>query len=334
MWTLPSLARAVTLVPRRPAAALPLPTTPSASGPTAAPDPRYVKIVEVGPRDGLQNEKALVPTATKIALINRLADAGLPAVEATSFVSPKWVPQMRDNAAVLTGIARRPGVTYPVLTPNVQGMEAALKAGATEVAIFASASESFSRKNLNCSIDESLQRFEGVMALARQYEVPVRGYTSMVLGCPYEGAIAPEAVAQLCAKLMAMGCYEISLGDTVGVGTPPGMARLLAAVTPVVPVAQLAVHCHDTYGRALANIATALDHGVRVVDASVAGLGGCPYADGATGNVATEKVVAMLHEMGYTTGVDLDQLHGVAAWINAQLGREPSERAPSPTTER
>ncbi|KAI9168309.1 hypothetical protein H9P43_007681 [Blastocladiella emersonii ATCC 22665] len=281
-----------------------------------------VKIVEVGPRDGLQNEKQVIPTATKVELINRLAEeAKLTHIEATAFVSPKWVPQMADNAAVLSAIRRAPGVTYSVLTPNVKGLEGALSARAGEVAIFGAASEAFSRKNINCSIAESLARFEDVMREARAHAVPVRGYVSCVLGCPYEGAVAPEKVAEVAAKLLDMGCHEISLGDTIGVGTPGSMARMLDHVLRIVPVDKVAVHCHDTYGQALANIVVALDKGVRTVDASVAGLGGCPYAKGASGNVATEDVVYMLHGMGYETGADLASLVKIGNWISNELGR-------------
>ncbi|ORZ34039.1 hypothetical protein BCR44DRAFT_1493379 [Catenaria anguillulae PL171] len=282
-----------------------------------------VKIVEVGPRDGLQNEKQVIPTPTKVALINRLAtEATLSHIEATAFVSPKWVPQMADNAAVLSSITRVPGVTYSVLTPNVKGLEGALQAGVGEVAIFGAASEAFSRKNINCSIEESLARFQDVMRVAKERNVPVRGYVSCVLGCPYEGSVKPEKVADVAAKLLAMGCHEISLGDTIGVGTPGAMANMLDHVLKVVPVHQVAVHCHDTYGQALANVLVALEKGVRTVDASVAGLGGCPYAKGASGNVATEDVVYMLHGMGYETGVDLGNLVKIGNWISAELGRE------------
>ncbi|KAJ1973888.1 hypothetical protein H4R34_004923 [Dimargaris verticillata] len=281
----------------------------------------YVKIVEVGPRDGLQNEKQVVATAVKVDLINRLSDTGIPVVEATSFVSPKWVPQMADASQVLTQIHRAPRVSYPVLTPNVKGFHAALAAGAREVAIFGAASESFSLKNINCSIEESLARFQAVMDEAHTHNIPVRGYVSCVLGCPYEGRVTPDAVARVAQKLFDMGCYEISLGDTIGVGTPVSMREMLKATTQVVPVQRLAVHCHDTYGRALANIYEALQHGVRVVDSSVAGLGGCPYAKGATGNVATEDVVDMLDKLGYITNVDLPKLVKVGQFISAHLSR-------------
>src|SRR5579875_1632688 len=235
-----------------------------------------VRIVEVGPRDGLQNERTQVPTAVKIELIERLADAGLRSIEATAFVSPKWVPQMADHAEVLRGLRRVPGVTYPVLTPNLKGFEAAVAAGAQEVAVFAAASESFSQKNINCSIAESLERFAPVMEAARTAKVRVRGYVSCVVGCPYEGAIQPAAVADVARKLLDAGCYEISLGDTIGVGTPKQTLEMLRAVNGRVPIAQLAGHFHDTYGQALANIYAALEFGVRIFDASVSGLGGCP----------------------------------------------------------
>jgi hydroxymethylglutaryl-CoA lyase len=290
--------------------------------------PRQVRIVEVGPRDGLQNEKRLVPADTKVELIARLADAGLTAIEATSFVSPKWVPQMGDNAEVLTRVlaARRPGVAYPVLTPNLKGFEAALAAGAEEVAVFGAASESFSQKNINCSIAESLERFRPVTEAARTAGVRVRGYVSCVLGCPYEGPIAPAKVAEVAATLIDMGCYEVSLGDTIGTGTPLATQRMLEAVLARVPVERLAGHYHDTYGMAAANIYASLELGVAVFDASVGGLGGCPYAAGASGNVATEDVVWLLDGMGIDTGVSLDALVDIAAWISAALGREPASR--------
>jgi hydroxymethylglutaryl-CoA lyase len=286
-----------------------------------------VKIVEVGPRDGLQNEPREVPTAVKVELIERLADAGLPAVEATAFVSPKWVPQMADHTEVLERIRRKPGVSYPVLTPNLKGFEAARAAGATEVAIFGAASEAFSRKNINCSIAESLERFRPVAAAARNAGVKVRGYISCVLGCPYEGDVDPVRVADVAAALHEMGCYEISLGDTIGVGTPGRAKAMIEACARRVPVERLAGHYHDTYGQALANIYASLELGVTTFDASIAGLGGCPYAKGATGNVATEDVVYMLHGMGIATGVDLDRLVGIGQWICGVLGKEPASRA-------
>ena len=288
---------------------------------------KQVKIVEVGPRDGLQNEPGEVSTEVKVALIERLADAGLPAVEATAFVSPKWVPQMADHTEVLERIRRKPGVSYPVLTPNLKGFEAARAAGATEVAIFGAASEAFSRRNINCSIAESLQRFGPVVEKALENGVKVRGYISCVLGCPYEGDIDPQRVAEVAQALHAMGCYEVSLGDTIGVGTPARAKAMIEACARRMPVERLAGHYHDTYGQALANIYASLELGVRTFDASVAGLGGCPYAKGATGNVATEDVVYMLHGMGIATGVDLDGVVDIGQWICGVLGKEPGSRA-------
>lgn len=288
--------------------------------------PIHVKIVEVGPRDGLQNEKQLVPTATKIALIEKLAAAGLSAIEATAFVSPKWVPQMGDNAAVMRGIQRQSGVTYPVLVPNLQGFDAAIEAGATEVAMFAAASESFSQKNINCSIAESLKRFEPVVSSATALDLKVRGYVSCVVGCPYEGTVSPEAVASVAKALFDMGCYEVSLGDTIGVGTPAHIQRMLEATAHHIPVAKLAGHYHDTYGMAVANIYASLQMGVATFDASVAGLGGCPYAPGAAGNVATEDVVYLLEGLGIATGIDLQALAAVGQWISGELGRTNASR--------
>jgi len=288
--------------------------------------PKSVRIVDVGPRDGLQNEKQVVATDTKVELIARLADAGLTTIEATSFVSPKWVPQMGDNAEVMARIARRPGVSYPVLTPNLKGFEAALAAGAQEVAVFGAASESFSQKNINCSIAESLARFRPVTEAAQAAGVKVRGYVSCVAGCPYEGPVAPEKVAEVAETLMSMGCYEISLGDTIGSGNPANITRMLEAVMQRVPVERLAGHYHDTYGMAAANIYASLQLGVAVFDASVGGLGGCPYAAGASGNAATEDVVWLLNGLGIATGIDLDRLVDTAAWISAVLGREPASR--------
>ena len=285
-----------------------------------------VKIVEVGPRDGLQNEKQLVPAATKIALIERLAAAGLKEIEATSFVSPKWVPQMADAAEVLAGLKRQAGVRYPVLVPNLQGLERALAAGVQEIAVFTAASDAFNRKNINASVDESLARIQPVVAEARARGVMVRGYVSTVLGCPYQGAVPVSEVVRVAAALAAMGCTEISLGDTIGVGTPKKAAEMLRACASVVPMQMLAVHFHDTYGQALANIYACLEAGVRVVDASVGGLGGCPYAKGATGNVATEDLVYLLEGLGMASGVDLGALCTVSRWISAELGRAPSSR--------
>lgn len=283
--------------------------------------PKRVKIVEVGPRDGLQNEKELVPAAVKIALIDRLSATGLAAIEVTSFVSPKWVPQMADNAEVLAGINRHPGVDYPVLVPNLKGMEAALAADIKEIAIFASASELFSQKNINCSVAESIERFAAVIDLAKQHQIKIRGYVSCVLGCPYEGEVDPAAVAKVSVKLLELGCYEVSLGDTVGVGTPGQAQHLIDAVAAAVPIDKLAVHFHDTYGQALANILAVLERGISVVDSSVAGLGGCPYANGAAGNVATEDLLYMLNGLGIETGVNLDQLVAASHFISQKLGR-------------
>ena len=288
--------------------------------------PTHVRIVEMGPRDGLQNEKQIVSTETKVELIARLGAAGLQAIEATSFVSPRWVPQMGDAADVMARIERLPGVSYPVLTPNLQGFEAALAAGAGEVAVFAAASESFSRKNINCTIAESLARFEPVMAAARTAGVRVRGYVSCVLGCPYEGDIRPEAVADVAATLFAMGCYEVSLGDTIGAGTPGKTRRMLDAVARRVPVDKLAGHYHDTFGQAVANVYASLEAGVACFDSAVAGLGGCPYAPGASGNVATEDVVYMLDGLGIQTGISLDALVDTAGWISERLGRPPASK--------
>jgi len=285
-----------------------------------------VKIVEVGPRDGLQNEAREVPTEVKLELIERLAAAGLRSVEATAFVSPKWVPQMADHVEVLERIRRKPGVSYPVLTPNLKGFEAARAAGATEVAIFGAASEGFSRRNINCSIAESLDRFRPVAEAAKKNNVKVRGYVSCVLGCPYEGEVSPQQVANVAGDLYDMGCYEVSLGDTIGTGTPGKTKAMIAACTARIPVEKLAGHYHDTYGQALANIYASLELGVRTFDASVAGLGGCPYAAGASGNVATEDVVYMLHGLGMDTGVDLDKLVEIGRWICAVLRREPSSK--------
>jgi hydroxymethylglutaryl-CoA lyase len=278
-------------------------------------------MVEVGPRDGLQNEEAIVPTEVKVGLIDRLSASGLSAIEVTSFVSAKWVPQMADNAQVFAGIARRPGVGYSALVPNLAGLEAAVAAGADEVAVFASASEAFSRKNINCSIEESLERFAAVIAAARERALPVRGYLSCVLGCPYQGEVAPGAVAEVAGRLYRLGCYEISLGDTIGVGVPSRTRDLIEAVAVEVPIERLAVHFHDTYGQALANILTALEMGVTVVDSSVDGLGGCPYAKGATGNVASQDVLYLLNGLGIETGVDLDALNAAGAYISSYLNR-------------
>ena len=286
--------------------------------------PKHVKIVEVGPRDGLQNEKQAIDTATKVELIARLGASGLKTIEATAFVSPKWVPQMADNAEVMRQITRLDGVTYPVLTPNLKGLEAALATGVTEVAVFAAASEAFSQKNINCSISESIERFVPVIESAREHGVAVRGYVSTVVGCPYQGDVPPEKVAEVAKALFDLGCYEISLGDTIGVGTPLKVQAMLAEVSKAVPMDKLAGHFHNTYGMAIANIYASLQMGMAVFDASVAGLGGCPYAKGASGNVATEDVVYLLNGLGIDSGVDLTSLVETAVWVSAQLGRAPA----------
>lgn len=283
--------------------------------------PKKVKIVEVGPRDGLQNEKTIVPTEVKIELINRLADAGLTTIEATSFVSPKWVPQMGDNVLVMSGIRRRPGLKFPVLVPNLKGLEAAIAAGAEEVAIFGSASETFSQKNINCSIEESFIRFGEVIEAARSRNIPVRGYVSCVLGCPYEGKVSADAVARVAGRLNELGCYEISLGDTIGIGTPAEALAMVNAVAKVVPRNSIAAHFHDTCGQALANILAVLEQGITTFDSSVAGLGGCPYAAGASGNVATEDLLYMLNGLGIKTGVDLIKLISVGRYISDYICR-------------
>ncbi len=288
--------------------------------------PERVRIVEVGPRDGLQNEATPVDVATRIGLIDRLTAAGLPAIESGSFVSPKWVPQMADTDAVLAGITRRDGVDYPVLVPNMRGLEAALAAGVGEVAVFGAASESFSRKNINCSIAESLERFRPVCDAAIRQGLRVRGYVSCVLGCPYEGEIAPRAVATVARALADMGCYEVSLGDTVGTGTPGKARAMIEAVAAELPVGMLAAHFHDTYGQALANLYAVLQLGVATVDSSVIGLGGCPYAAGASGNVATEDVLYLLDGLDIETGVDMDALLAAGRFIGEHLGRTPSGR--------
>lgn len=273
-----------------------------------------VTVFEVGPRDGLQNEARQIATEDKIRLVDLLSDAGLTRIEVTSFVSPKWVPQMADAAEVLAGIFRRPGTAYAALTPNLRGFEAALAAGVDEVAVFGAASETFSQRNINCSIAESLDRFTPVLEAARAAGVPVRGYVSCVTDCPYEGPIAPQAVASVAGRLCDMGCFEISLGDTIGHGTPETVSAMLMAVLEVVPARQLAGHFHDTEGRALENIAVSLEHGLRVFDAAVGGLGGCPYAPGAAGNVATEAVAEMLESNGHTIGVDSAKLTEAATF--------------------
>lgn len=288
--------------------------------------PHRVRIVEVGPRDGLQNEAATVPTAAKIELIDRLSATGLETIEATSFVSPKWVPQLADAAEVYAGIHRRPGVRYPVLVPNLQGYERARAAGADEVAVFTAASEAFNRRNTNAGIDESLERFAPVLEHAAADGVRVRGYVSTVLGCPYQGEVPLADVVRVARALHAMGCYEISLGDTIGVGTPGKARTMLLAVAADVPMPALAVHFHDTYGQALANVLACLEEGVAVVDAAVAGTGGCPYARGASGNLATEDLVYMLHGLGVETGVDLAMLADTGTWLSGILGRGSGSR--------
>ena len=289
--------------------------------------PRAVRLCEVGPRDGLQNEKALVPTDVKVALIDRLTDAGFPAIEATSFVSPKWVPQMADAADVMARIRRKQGVRYPVLTPNMRGFEAARAARCDEVAVFVAATESFSKRNINCSIAESLERAQPVFEAARAAGIRVRGYLSVVLGCPYEGDVDPAVVTRIAAALHRMGAYEVSLGDTIGTGTAGRTQALFRQVAAEVPMEALAGHFHDTYGQALANIYAALELGVATFDCSVAGLGGCPYAKGATGNVASEDVVYLLDGLGIETGVDMTKLRDAGRFISAFLGRETASRA-------
>ncbi len=288
--------------------------------------PKRVKLVEVGPRDGLQNEPTPIDTDTKVEFIDRLSMTGLRVIEVTSFVSPKWVPQLADAADVLSRIKREHDVVYPVLVPNMQGMERALAAGAEEVAVFTAASEMFCQKNTNCSIDESIKRFKSVIAKAKSEDVRVRAYISCALGCPYEGAVERERVAALAQRLYELGCYEISLGDTIGVGTPLQAKEMLAAAARKTSIEHLAVHFHDTRGQALANILACLEIGVSVIDASVAGLGGCPYANGATGNVASEDVLYMLQGLGIETGVDLDKLIEAGRFINSKLNRGSQSR--------
>ncbi len=285
-----------------------------------------MKIVEVGPRDGLQNEKTLISADNKVALINMLSDAGLTTIESGSFVSPKWVPQMATSNEVFHKIKRTQGVSYAALTPNMKGFEAALAAGVDEVAIFGAASESFSQKNINCSIAESLTRFVPIMAAAKEANIPVRGYVSCVVGCPYEGEIAPEKVAEVAQKLFEMGCYEISLGDTIGTGTVTSVQKMLHTVMSKVPNEKLAVHFHDTYGQALTNIYAALQLGIKVVDSAIAGLGGCPYAKGASGNVATEDVVYMLNGLNITHNINFDKLLNAGWFISDQLNKEPASK--------
>ncbi|QOY63678.1 hydroxymethylglutaryl-CoA lyase [Lysobacter sp. H21R4] len=285
-----------------------------------------VRIVEVGPRDGLQNEKAIIATADKIALVDRLSATGLRSIEATSFVSPKWVPQLADAAEVYTGITRKPGVRYPVLVPNERGYERALAVGVEEIAVFTAASEAFNQKNINASIAESLTRFEPVLARAKADGIRVRGYVSTVLGCPYQGEVPVAEVVRVARELHQMGCYEVSLGDTIGIGTPGKARAMLRAVASEVPMDALAVHFHDTYGQALSNILACLEEGIGVVDSAVSGVGGCPYAKGASGNVASEDVVYMLDGLGVETGVDLALLAETGRWLAALLGRETGSK--------
>jgi hydroxymethylglutaryl-CoA lyase len=294
--------------------------------------PKSVKIVEVGPRDGLQNEQGLVSLTAKVALVEQLADAGCTVIETGSFVSPKWVPQMADSAAVFKKIKRQNHVRYTALTPNLRGLEAAIKSKVDEVAIFGAASEAFSQKNINCSIAESLARFLPVIELAQKHQLPVRGYVSCVLGCPYEGDVSPQKVAEVSQQLMNMGCYEISLGDTIGTGTPVKTQLMLDAVLDFIPKNKLAVHFHDTYGQALANILIALQQGISVVDSAVSGLGGCPYAKGASGNVATEDLVYMLHGMNIETGINLERLTRAGLNMMQALGRQSNSKVALATT--
>lgn len=288
--------------------------------------PQKVRIVEVGPRDGLQNEKQAIPTIAKVQLINNLVDAGLKYIEAGSFVNPKWVPQMADSSDVFSGIQRKPGVTFAALTPNLQGFERALVAGANEVAIFAAASEEFSQKNINCSIAESITRFETLITSAKKHNIPVRGYISCVAGCPYTGKVDENVVAGIARELLALGCYEISLGDTIGTGTAGQIKTLINLLTKNIPVKKLAVHMHDTYGQALANIYAALEMGVSVIDSSVAGLGGCPYAVGATGNIATEDVVYLLDGLGIEHGINMEKLIYAGNTISSLLNKPTNSK--------
>lgn len=288
--------------------------------------PSHVRIVEVGPRDGLQNEALPIATAIKLELIERLVQAGLKTIEATAFVSPKWVPQMADQSAVMAAVPPRPGVTYTALTPNLKGFDSAMAAGCREVAVFAAASEAFSQKNINCSIAESIARFQPILDAAHGQGVRVRGYVSCVLGCPYSGPVAPQAVATVAEQLMDLGCYEVSLGDTIGAGTPGKTQAMIDACAGRVGIDRLAGHFHDTWGMAIANIYAALEMGMASFDASVAGLGGCPYSPGASGNVATEDLVYLLDGLAIASGVDLAALVATADWISGQLGRAPASK--------
>ncbi len=288
--------------------------------------PRHVKIVEVGPRDGLQNESLTIPTENKIEFIDKLSDTGLSAIEVTSFVSPKWIPQLADSADVFNSIKKNPKISYSSLVPNLKGLERAIEVGAKEIAIFGAASETFSQKNINCSIFESFQRFEEVINQAKPHGIKIRGYLSCALGCPFEGDIAPEKVASLAKELRELGCYEVSLGDTIGVGTPLKAKRLIELTANDMPLEQIAVHFHDTYGQAIANIFAVLEQGISVVDSSVAGLGGCPYAQGATGNVATEDVVYLLQGLNINSGVDLVKLAKTGIFISKLLNRQTQSK--------
>ena len=286
-----------------------------------------VKIVEVGPRDGLQNEKQSVSVGTRVELIERLVVAGLKNIEAVSFVSPKWVPQMTGAAEIMQGVPQAKGIQYSALTPNLQGLEAAIAAGLKEVAVFGAASEAFSQHNINCSIRESLERFRSVMQTAQEHGIKVRGYVSCVLGCPYEGQVSPQKVSEVARLMLEMGCYEISLGDTIGVGNPASIQRLIEACSRKIPIDKLAGHYHDTYGMAIANIYASLQMGMAIFDSSVAGLGGCPYAQGASGNVATEDVVYLLHGLGIETGIDLAKLAAIGDWISSTINRPNGAKA-------
>ena len=289
--------------------------------------PKHVRVVEVGPRDGLQNEKQTIPTSAKIQLIEKLVYAGLTYIEAGSFVNPKWVPQMADSAEVFLGVPRKPGFTYAALTPNLQGYERALAANANEVAIFAAASEEFSKKNINCSISESIKRFELLIENAQLQKIPVRGYISCVAGCPYSGDVAAEKVATIAKELFAMGCYEISLGDTIGVGTANQVKNLIETVANHIPMEKIAVHMHDTYGQGIANIYASLELGISTIDSSIAGLGGCPYAAGASGNIATEDLVYLLNGLDISHGLDLHKLVDAGNYISSILGRANQSKA-------
>ncbi|CAD6195929.1 unnamed protein product [Caenorhabditis auriculariae] len=287
----------------------------------------FFKVVEVGPRDGLQNEKVFVPTEVKVELIDRLSDCNFKVVESTSFVSPKWIPQMRDQVEVINGIKKKSSVSYPVLVPNLAGLKNALATGSVEeIAVFGAASDSFSKKNVNANVEESLQKLCDVTSAALKEGIRVRGYVSCVVGCPYEGNIKPDIVAKVTEKLLEVGCYEVSLGDTIGVGTPGSVGKMLETVLKSAPAEKLAVHFHDTYGQALANVLVSIEKGIRVADSSLSGLGGCPYAKGATGNLATEDLLYMLDGLGFDTGVDLKEVIKTANWFNEKMGRTVKSR--------